>query len=142
MIGEMSAGHGAGPPLALAAETLAAALVGEAAGWSKPAGRALAQPLVHAALDLDTAVGRALYAPAERIDCLERADEALARARVVLRIARALSVLSDARLADHGERAAAVGRMIGGWRRSLIRRSAGSRSGARRTGGEPPVRGA
>jgi len=52
-----------------------------------------------------------------RAECLVRADEALARVRVYLRLASRLGWLSDGQYGHVAEMVAEIGRLLGGWRR-------------------------
>jgi hypothetical protein len=95
---------------------------------------------VGAALDLVEAVALAVTFPAGRAVQLGRADEAVVRLRVALRIAVDLGERSEgAALALHA-RLLEVGRMIGGWRRELRRAGrAGPEEDARRAATAAPA---
>ncbi len=76
------------------------------------------QRLLGAAFDLRERLEEAnLRRGTERAERLQRADEALARVRVYLRLAVRWGWLSDGQYAHVGEMVAEVGRLLGGWQR-------------------------
>ncbi|MBM4292647.1 MAG: four helix bundle protein [Deltaproteobacteria bacterium] len=84
----------------------------------------------NAALEVLEQLTLARYAPAREVDApLARADAALARLRVLLRVAHARALVPAARYAARLERLDEAGRMLGGWRK---------RGGGRRAPLAPP----
>lgn len=83
--------------------------------------------------DLLCAVSLALTFPVSRDRHLEAADEAVVRARVMLRLARDVGAMSAGGHRHASGRLLVIGRMIGGWRK---RRARGPRSNS---GSSPPA---
>jgi hypothetical protein len=78
----------------------------------------------NAALEVLEQLTLARYAPPSALhEPLARADSALARLRVLMRVAHARGLVAPARYAARLERLDEAGRMLGGWRK----RSASSR---------------
>ena len=90
-----------------------------------------------AAAELLLAIGLALTFPSLRVRNLERADEQVVRARLLLRLACELGALSPGGLRHASNELDEIGRMIGGWRRS-VRRRRGRRSPPQQQGVEAP----
>ena len=72
-----------------------------------------------ATLDLLDMVSLGLLQREDRPQRLRKADEALARIRIAVRLSRDLGVLSERQAEHAGREIAEVGRMLGGWRRRL-----------------------
>lgn len=73
--------------------------------------------LLGAAADLVDSASLALTFPADRADHLRRADEAIVRLRIRLRLAQSLGMLSEGGTRDALARLALIGKMVGGWRK-------------------------
>ena len=107
-------------PLYVEAFDLSCWLVERTAAWEH---RSLARLVTAAAVDLVSAVSLALTFPAARRRYLMRSDEGVVRLRTVLRIAQATGLLSNRGLRFAAGRLAIIGRMVGGWRKRLAKRS-------------------
>ncbi len=83
--------------------------------------RPLARLATGSACELVSAVSLALTFPASRSRHLEAADESIVRLRTHLRLAGGLGCLSAGGLRYAAGRLAAIGRMVGGWRKRLRR---------------------
>jgi hypothetical protein len=83
----------------------------------------LAQRTALESEELLVAVSLALTFPARRSQSLERADEAVVRIRLLMRLACELGGMSAAQLGYASSELDGIGRMIGGWRRSRRRRT-------------------
>ena len=110
-------------PLYVRAHDLARWLMERAAGWRNPPERDLGRALNAQGLELSSSISLALTFPATRADHQERADESVVRIRSILRLARDLGVLSPRQLRYAGAELDAIGRMLGGWRRSTRARA-------------------
>ncbi len=117
-------------PLYVEAFDLSRWVAERAATWPH---RPLARLATASACELVSAVSLALTFPARRPRHLETADENIVRLRALLRLAAALGCLSAGGLRYATGRLAAIGRMVGGWRKRLER-------SARRIGGAPAAR--
>lgn len=94
-----------------------------------PLGQAIAQ----AALDLLTGVSLALTFPGPRAHHLARADEAIVRLRVLVRLAQDLGIISAGGVRHVEAQLRDAGRMLGGWRKRLNRPSASTNRGSEPT---------
>lgn len=81
--------------------------------------RVLGERMAGAALDLLEGVSIALTFPGVRPAALRRADEAIVRLRVSLRVAREHGLISPGAVRHVARRLRAAGRMLGGWRRRI-----------------------
>ena len=86
-----------------------------------PAARPLRRRLSGASCDLLEAVSLALTFPGERREYLKRADAAIVRVRVLLRLTRDLGQLSPGGVRYASGRLREIGRMVGGWIRRVER---------------------
>jgi hypothetical protein len=96
--------------------------------YARPYRAALGRATQEAALLLQ----RELIAAARRRDkrtALQAADEALSELRILLRQGQALGLLSLGQYAHVAGIADEVGRLLGGWRKSLARAATGSGDG-------------
>ena len=105
------------------------------AAWPEPARTLVGSGLVQAVIALSVATQVALASPARRERALGDADIALIHLRVHLRVARAIGAITDGAHLARTEELTRVGRMLGGWIRSI-------RDSSPRTGGGPPATGA
>jgi len=104
-------------PLFVHAFDLARYLLERTARFPKNQRFVLAPRIQGAALDLVEEIAIALHEPEERPSRLRAADAALMRLRLAIRLARELELIRISQ-ADHAAREiAAIGRMLGGWRR-------------------------
>lgn len=99
-----------------------------------PTGSGVPARLTTAALDLLDSVALGLTFPDHRLAHLRRADEAVVRLRMALRVAQDIGLLSPANVRFVSGRLVAAGRQLGGWRKRTVRRAAG-----RETGGGGPA---
>jgi len=75
--------------------------------------------LLDAAFDLRECLEQANHRQgAERLERLERADEALGRVRVYLRLAQRWEWLSSGQYRHVAEMVTEIGRLLGGWKRA------------------------
>lgn len=106
-------------PLYVEAHDLAQWLLRRTEDW--PAERPLRSRLSGAGCDLLEALSLALTFPRERAEHLQRADQAIVRARVLLRLARDLGWISAGGVRFACGRLRVIGRMVGGWSRRVER---------------------
>lgn len=117
--------------LYVACDDLAAGLIARVRRWPEPAVVLIGERLCATALDLLVAVSTALGFPDERRASLAAADVALTRLRVLARLGeRPPALFDEGARVWLVEALAAIGCMIGGWRRRLDGRPAGRRKGA------------
>ena len=110
-------------PLYVAAHDAAVWTMERCRGFERRDHALTGAPLAAALRDLLGAVTLALSFPGQRTAALIEADAACARGRVLARLARDAGPLTEAQVAHLIERLDAIGRMIGGWRRSLKTKS-------------------
>lgn len=106
-------------PLYVEAHDLALWVIDRAGSWTSRGEGLLAPPAVNTAHQLVTSVALALTFPTSRKEHLEAADQAIVRLRVTLCLAREMGLLSAGGLRFAAGRLAAIGRMVGGWRKRL-----------------------
>ncbi len=82
------------------------------------------------AIELVSSVSLALTFPDGRDRHLAAADEGVVRLRTVLRVAESLKLLSKGGLRYAAARLAAIGRMVGGWRKRLRRQRPAAAGGS------------
>ena len=109
-------------PLYVDAHDLARWVLERTSSWPPERDRLLGLPLASAACELVCEVSLALTFPHGRPRHLERADRALVRLRVLLRLARDLALVSSGGHRFAAGRLRVIGRMIGGWRKRVDRR--------------------
>ena len=78
--------------------------------------------LIDTCLDVQTSLVEASYAREKRALLLS-ASRGLVRARVLMRVATVLHAVSSAQEAYFGSESTEIGRMVGGWLRSLANNS-------------------
>jgi len=117
-------------PLWIRCHDLCRWLFAEMAPWPAPAAELTGRPLFAEACAVWCAVAIARAQPDRRAAELRAADSALVRVRTL----GALAPFDPAAQLGFGEQTAAIGRMIGGWRRYVAR---GGRPGRRRDGTQP-----
>lgn len=110
-------------PLYVQAHDLARWLLERAGCWQTPPEAHLGRALAEQALELVSAVSLALTFPAARAVHQERADDGIVRIRTTLRLARDVGALSPRQMRYAGGELDAIGRMLGGWRRSTRERT-------------------
>ncbi len=123
-----------GSPLYVEARDLAAWVIARANTWPPERDRYVAPVVVTVASELVTDVALALTFPASRREHLEQADWMLVRLRELLRLARVLNLVSAGGLRFSTGRLQAIGRMIGGWKKSLR-----GKKGKKKPGDGPPA---
>lgn len=121
-------------PLYVEAHDIARDIIDRVGRMSQPHSDALRPALAQAALDLLVSVSLALTFPAPRARHLERADEAIVRLRVLIRLSRDLGFISAGGTRHVEARLLAAGRMLGGWRKRVPRASERTKRGS-----EPPT---
>ncbi len=82
---------------------------------------AVGDKLVETCLDVTTLLVEASFVR-EKVGLLARASRGLTRARVLVRIAQRLALLSAEQREHFAERSLAIGRMLGGWTRAVASR--------------------
>jgi hypothetical protein len=82
---------------------------------------AIGERLVDGCLDVTCALVEATYVR-DKLGLLAQASRALVRARVLARLANRSKLLSHDQLAHFERETVSVGRMVGGWTRSVRRR--------------------
>lgn len=112
-------------PLWVRCHDLCRWLLAEMTPWPAPAAELVGRPLFAEARAVWCAVAVARAHPDQRATELRIADAALVRVRTL----GALAPFEPAAQLGFGEQTAAIGRMIGGWRRYVAR--GGRRAGAR-----------
>lgn len=105
-------------PLYVVCHDVATWTLGRTGRWPER-GRSVGLAVDAAVLELLEQVALALTFPATRQQHLRQADEALARLRVVLRLARDLDLLSPSGLRHVSSDLRTAGRMLGGWRKRV-----------------------
>jgi len=106
-------------PLYVEAYDLARWLLERTEAWQ--AGSSMRSRLSDAGCDLVEAVSLALTFPLQRAGHLDRADAAIVRVRVLLRLACDLGLVSAGSLRFASGRLRVIGRMVGGWRKRVER---------------------
>lgn len=104
-------------PLYVQAHDLTRWVLERAGSWKERGGEPLAGPVAEAVCELLGSLSLALTFPETRADHLQKADEALVRLRVLLRVARDLTLISPGGLRYAEGQLLAIGRMLGGWRK-------------------------
>lgn len=104
-------------PLYVAAHDLCGWLLRHLSGW--PPHALLRQPISEAACALLEAISLALTFPDIRAAQLQRADCAIVRLRVLLRLAQEDALLSTRQLHYVAGLLLEIGRMVGGWRKRV-----------------------
>ncbi|MEM9291021.1 MAG: four helix bundle protein [Acidobacteriota bacterium] len=127
-------------PLYIESYDLTRWLLERAESW--PLEAPLRHRLVDAGCDLVEAVAVALTFPLERASSLQRADAAIVRIRVLLRLSRDLSMVSSRGVRFANDRLRAIGRMLGGWKKRVERSALPSVSSQSFEGAGHPASGA
>ena len=104
-------------PIYIEAHDLTRWVVEKAATWPAPA--LLAPQVTQASTELLSSVSQALTFTRNRRDHLNRADEAIVKLRVLLRVARDMGQISPSAHRFACSRLSAIGSMLGGWLRRL-----------------------
>ena len=108
-------------PLYVETHDLARWVAERAGDWKGAHAHQLGARIVGAASDLAVAAARALTCPATRRRDLQNADEAIVRLRTLLRLARDLGLLTRGGTRFAQGRLREIGRMVGGWRKTVAR---------------------
>ena len=110
----------AGPPIVQKAYESALWLIPKAGRFVRAHRFTIGDRLVNHSLDLVETLASAAYAaPASRSALLERATQRVNGLRYLLRLAKDLHLLSVESYGHGAELLEEIGRMLGGWRRSL-----------------------
>ncbi len=104
-------------PLYVEAHDLARWLLERTNAWPADRDRSLCEPLTRASCDLVESVSLALTFPGGRAEHLRRADEAVVRVRVLLRLGRDVGLLSPGGVRHAAGHLRTIGRILGGWRK-------------------------
>ena len=110
-------GPGEGPVIALRMEALLVWLIERAAKFPRDHKFTVGDRLVEAALDVTEALVEASY-KRDKDALLARASRGLVRARVLMRVARSLRLVSEKQHLFFVTESDEVGRMLGGWMRA------------------------
>jgi len=126
-----SRGSGGGAPshheprdpaaLALRMEDLTLWVIEHAAKFPRAHKFTVGDRLVETCLDVTTILVEATYLPRGRakLQSLHRASRSLTRARVLVRLAQRLELLSARQRSHFADQSDELGRMLGGWTRAL-----------------------
>jgi hypothetical protein len=108
-------------PLYVESHDLARWVLERTGAWSERSTSCLAKKVEDAACDLVSEVALASTFPVDRAHHLQEADAAVVRLRIFLRLARDVGIQSPGGVRYAAGRLRAIGRMIGGWRKRVLR---------------------
>ena len=111
-------------PLYVEAYALACWVTERTAVWAAPHQLSLGRLTTREASELVCSAALALTFPRSRAEHLRRADHAIVRLRIQLRLARDMGLISAGGLRYACGRLREIGRMVGGWRRRVERQRA------------------